>query len=193
MPFTPVMPNVACSAGMVTLLNITMVETPVRVSRREMVPFLISPIRTVLSDEERRHWPFGNSMSEIGAISEMTGAGDSVVKFEEAESSTFRKSALQATEECCVNASVARETFVLEMANTSSVTSAMPVSPRALGNVCTRIGGLELSGSMRKSCGVVRSVTRSCPLDRIAMFSIHVPSGNWYTSRVEALHDHGVW
>lgn len=89
----------------------------------------------MLSDEERWHWPLGNLISKIGAISDTTEAGDSVVKFEEAEMSTLRRSALQAIEELGVNTSVASETFVLEMANTSSVTSAIPVSPRASGNV----------------------------------------------------------
>lgn len=58
----------------------------------------MSPIRTVLLEEERRHWPLGNTIEESEAILETAGAGLKIVG-SEVESETPRRSTFQAIAE----------------------------------------------------------------------------------------------
>lgn len=59
----------------------------------------------------------------------------------------------------------------------SGVTSVIGDKLRAAENVWRRTAVLFV-GSMRWRSGVLRRVTRICPLERIARFLIHVPRGN---------------
>lgn len=65
----------------------------------------------------------------------------------------------------------------LVMTKMSGVISVAGDKLRAEENVCRRTK-VPFVGSMRWSSGVLRRVTRICPLERIARFSIQVPRGN---------------
>jgi hypothetical protein len=91
----------------------------------------MSPIRTVLLAEERRHWPLGNWIGGREAILDTVGAGSKAGNLE-VESETPCKSTFQAIAEFGGAAEVKLK-LELETVYTSGVTSAIPDRPRASG------------------------------------------------------------